>query len=186
MIVEPKEIASICLDCSAALFPDDSNANVVNAGRLLFGTAAHESAGFWYSRQIGFSNDTIRGAWSLWQVEAGSVRDSIAYMRRRPDLAQRAAMWAYGSDTTPYPWDGKLLLDMMRMLQHGHKTACIFARLHYRRVPRALPKDVLDDAGYWKRWYNTALGKGTVEQYLKHWEQFASVWNEALTERNES
>jgi len=40
----------------------------------------------------------------------------------------------------------------------------IMARYHYRRVPKALPdvKDVEGMAKYWKDYYNTHLGKGTV------------------------
>jgi hypothetical protein len=44
-----------------------------------------------------------------------------------------------------------------------------FCRLHYRRVPSALPKsgDIEGQAKYWKKYYNSHLGKGTIEHFMK-------------------
>ena len=44
-----------------------------------------------------------------------------------------------------------------------------FCRLHYRRVPSALPKkDHLESqAKYWKQHYNSHLGKGTVKHFME-------------------
>jgi Fe2+ transport system protein FeoA len=44
-----------------------------------------------------------------------------------------------------------------------------FCRLHYRRVPTALPKsDNLEaQAKYWKKYYNTDLGKGTIKHFME-------------------
>lgn len=40
-------------------------------------------------------------------------------------------------------------------------------RLHYRRVPSPLPKTLKEMAVYWKSYYNSHLGKGTVEKFIK-------------------
>ena len=45
--------------------------------------------------------------------------------------------------------------------------AICMCRFHYRRVPSAIPKTKEGRAKYWKAHYNTELGKGTVEHYLK-------------------
>ena len=44
-----------------------------------------------------------------------------------------------------------------------------FCRLHYRRVPAKLPAvgDIKAQAAYWKKYYNTVKGKGTVEHFIK-------------------
>ncbi|DAB27330.1 MAG: hypothetical protein A2513_04360 [Sulfurimonas sp. RIFOXYD12_FULL_33_39] len=42
----------------------------------------------------------------------------------------------------------------------------IFARLKYLLVPNAIPNTIGGRAEYWKRWYNSSLGKGTPEHYL--------------------
>lgn len=45
----------------------------------------------------------------------------------------------------------------------------VFCRLHYRRVPDKLPdaKDIEAQAQYWKSFYNTVKGKGTVEHFIE-------------------
>ena len=42
-------------------------------------------------------------------------------------------------------------------------------RLHYRRVPSALPKanNLEAQAKYWKAFYNTEKGKGTIEHFME-------------------
>ena len=42
-----------------------------------------------------------------------------------------------------------------------------FCRLHYRRVPEPLPKNLKGMAKYWKKFYNTAGGKGTEKHFLQ-------------------
>ena len=45
--------------------------------------------------------------------------------------------------------------------------AICMCRFHYRRVPSPIPKTKKERAEYWKKHYNSELGKGTVEHYLK-------------------
>ena len=42
-------------------------------------------------------------------------------------------------------------------------------RLHYRRVPSALPKldNINAQAKYWKEFYNTKSGKGTIKHFIE-------------------
>lgn len=42
----------------------------------------------------------------------------------------------------------------------------IFCRLKYKFRPEEIPDDIVSRAVYWKRFYNTHAGKGTVEHYL--------------------
>ena len=50
--------------------------------------------------------------------------------------------------------------------------AVAMCRVFYRRITQALPPAERPDllAQYWKRYYNTRAGKGTVEQALPHFE----------------
>lgn len=50
--------------------------------------------------------------------------------------------------------------------------AAICCRLKYMRVPSAIPKSYLDRAIYWKRFYNTEAGKGTIDHYITAVERF--------------
>jgi len=51
-------------------------------------------------------------------------------------------------------------------LRYSPLVSVIFARLKYRLVPHAIPKSIEGRADYWKKWYNSELGKGTPEHYL--------------------
>ena len=46
-------------------------------------------------------------------------------------------------------------------------VAIAFCRIHYRRQPGPIPKIEEERAKYWKEYYNTRLGKGTVHHYLE-------------------
>ena len=41
----------------------------------------------------------------------------------------------------------------------------IFCRLHYWRVPKKLPKTIDEQALYWKKYYNTEKGAGTIKHF---------------------
>ena len=47
----------------------------------------------------------------------------------------------------------------------------ICCRLSYKRIPEAIPSDLHGRAQYWKEYYNTAAGGGTVEHYLESVEE---------------
>ena len=44
--------------------------------------------------------------------------------------------------------------------------ATAFCRIYYRRKPGAIPGTMPGRAAYWKKYYNTAGGKGTVDHYI--------------------
>ena len=44
--------------------------------------------------------------------------------------------------------------------------AAAFCRIHYRRKPGAIPKSMPGRAAYWKKWYNSEEGAGTVDHYV--------------------
>jgi len=50
--------------------------------------------------------------------------------------------------------------------------SCLLARLHYLRVPEAVPATVQDMALYAKAHYNTRLGKATASDYLSAYEKW--------------
>lgn len=52
-------------------------------------------------------------------------------------------------------------------LRYSPLLALIFTRLKYKLVPDAIPDNIEDRAKYWKKWYNSTLGKGTIEHYLQ-------------------
>ena len=46
-------------------------------------------------------------------------------------------------------------------------VAIAFCRIYYRRQPGSIPKKKGNRAIYWKKYYNTEGGRGSVEHYLE-------------------
>ena len=162
----PTELITLSRECAAAVYgarpPTPSYGEAV--ARLLMGTAATESL-LRYRRQIGFSMDKLPGAWGLWQTEQHAVIDSIRYLWRRGDVLANAARFVdlaelFHSD----------MLTTMRRIHDDDRFAVLFARLHYLRVAESVPDDLRGQAWYWKRYYNTRLGKGTIDGYIRNWQ----------------
>lgn len=67
-------------------------------------------------------------------------------------------------------------LDPEDQLQGNLPYCTAMTRLRYWVAPAPLPKadDLKGLAGYWKQYYNTALGKGTVEKFLEAYRWLAS------------
>lgn len=168
----------LCDDCACSIYTSTapSMAYADRVARLLFMTAAHESGGFRWRRQLGFSRDDDRGAFGLWQCELASIEASIDLIHRpdRRPLRDRCLAWL---DRWPGLEDvdlshrtlGIALLALQE--PRGDPLSCLLARLHYLRVPEAVPATVQDMAAYAKRHYNTRLGKATAADYLSAYEK---------------
>ena len=127
---------------------------------LMLGTACQESHCGEYIRQLGCS-DTI-GAFGVWQMEIATARDIYDnYLRYRPEL-KAAVEHLRGA--------GQSIQDA---LISNLAYACALARIKYRRDPAAIPSDLRGQAEMWKRVYNTATGKGTIDEYMTNWARYA-------------
>jgi len=123
-----------------------------SAENLLMGTAAQESQMGRYLMQINgiaigvfqcepATHDDI---WSRYLVHKGNLTAAILRLvaMKQPKLDQLAWNLSY---------------------------AAAICRVHYLRVPSALPdpNDIEALGHYWKNHYNTHLGRGTVEEFIK-------------------
>ena len=78
------------------------------------------------------------------------------------------------------PWLAKKLTKLLcpqlsktEQLKWNLMYAVAMARVQYYRVPDALPKlSLIDLTHYWKKHYNTVLGKGTVDEFHKNFRRF--------------
>lgn len=125
------------------------------AAELLLGTALVESRLSW-RRQLG--NGPARG---LFQMEMATHDDVWTnYLNYRAKLA--AKVRALKSSA---------LAAAESEVENNDLYAAAMARVLYKRAPAALPAagDVEAMAAYWKQYYNTPLGKGTVGKYLEVW-----------------
>ena len=122
-----------------------------NARDLIYKTGKAES-GYKTLQQYGGGP-----ALGFFQVEPNTALDIWDnYVMYRPKY--RDKLYALGFD------EGALEFCLLSNI--GLQAA--FCRLHYRRVPSALPKEdnLKAQAGYWKNYYNTNAGKGTTKHFI--------------------
>ena len=62
-------------------------------------------------------------------------------------------------------------------LEWDLSAAIIFARLRYRAIPKSLPPadDIRALAEYWKKYYNTIHGAGTVAEFISNYDRFVLI-----------
>lgn len=171
-------IWALCQRCAGAVYatvaPSPRYAD--ETARLLFGTCMQESHGIW-ERQRTPSWDGYVGGFSKWQVEQGSVADSLHLLRRRPELAARATQFLFADPRASTTWvelvDPLELLRWLR-IDDNDVPGVLMARLHYLRVPDPIPSGVQAQSAYWKKHFNTVAGKGTVNEYLHNWARYCA------------
>ena len=119
---------------------------------LIFKTGMAESG---YRALEGYGNNPAIG---FWQVEPFTMNDTIEnYVNYRPEI--KTKLFGLGYDDK----DNEMRLMSNMALQIA------FCRLKYRRDKHALPgiENIDSQAKYWKRVYNSELGRGTIEHFIK-------------------
>ena len=94
----------------------------------------------------------------FWQVEPATLIDIMDnYVKYRPKLEKR--LISLGFDRR----------DIEVRVMSNIALQAVFCRLKYKRDKHALPLigDLLGQAKYWKRVYNSHLGKGTIEHFME-------------------
>ena len=139
------------------------------AERLLFGTAIQES-GLVYLRQL--NNGPALGVYQMEPATHDDIWNN--YLRYRPVLNQAARRFSRvaGIPGLPRPEAGEMVTNLA--------YATVMCRLHYYRSPVTpidmnSPERDANLAKAWKRFYNTAGGKGTEAQFLRNLEHFPYI-----------
>lgn len=116
---------------------------------LVFGTACVESNCGEYLRQI---NGPALG---VFQMEPATHDDIYKnFLKYKQDLKARVMKLSAPG------------LSAAENLKSNLMYAAAMCRIHYLRVSQPIPEDLQGQAEYWKKYYNTAKGKGSVEKYL--------------------
>ena len=127
------------------------------ASDLVYKTGKVES-GYKYLRQI---KGPARG---LFQCEPWVAVDICKnYLHYRKDLMRKVAdatmvKLSYFVDSKEDDWNF--------ILETNVAAQIAMCRLHYRRIPKPLPSSAEGQAKYWKKYYNSMAGRGTVEDFL--------------------
>jgi hypothetical protein len=118
------------------------------------GTAAQESRLGKYIAQI---NGPAKG---IFQMEPATEKDLWNYISRK-DLTDLIGSTSGVFGSNPLHLEGNLIYQI------------IIARIFYRRVKEAIPEGLVPQAKYYKKYWNTELGKATVDQYVKNYTTYA-------------
>ena len=97
-------------------------------------------------------------ALGFWQVELATAQDTLDnYVEYRPHIMK--VLTTLGLDEE----------DLEFSLLSNIALQAAFCRLKYRRDSKPIPSwdNMEAQAKYWKRIYNTELGKGTVEHFIE-------------------
>lgn len=130
-----------------------------DAVNLILGTIAQESAFGKYTRQIGGGP-----ALGICQMEPATFRDIVNnYLKYKPDLAKKV-MSVSGVNSLRSDY-----------LEFNNVLAIAMCRVHYLRVPKGIPEKLSGWAEYWKEYYNTRLGKGTPEEFIKNYQKYVAI-----------
>ncbi len=127
-----------------------------SAVNLLLGTAAQESVFGTYLKQI-------KGpALGVFQMEPVTYRDIYDNY-----LNYKKPLWALIEVSMGFDYCAENMI-------HDLKYAIIMCRLHYRRVKEKLPEsnDIKGLARYYKKYFNTHLGKATEEEFINNYQRY--------------
>ena len=122
---------------------------------LLFGTACVESD---LKYRKSFSKTSTDSG--LFQMNKPNYNDIYKnYVAHRPWLA-KAIVEVCG--------EGRVFED----IKTNDVYATVMARIHYMRVSETIPSTVEGMAKYWKKYYNTHLGKGKESKFVTKWYKY--------------
>lgn len=130
-----------------------------------------------YIRQMG--EGPARG---FWQVEPDTANDILfRYLLRQSKSALRTGitracglpqMWAFDNEQNVIRSDQNMPPDLLNhYLETNIALGIVLCRLRYWTQPGSGPippaDHLMDQAEYWKRWYNTPKGAGTSEKFFR-------------------
>ena len=125
------------------------------AEELILGTFAQEShLGYWLAQKNG-------PALGIGQMEPLTHDDCWRYLNIRNDIRETV-----GSVT------GYAVQPVHETLVWDLRYAAVMSRLRYWMIPESIPEGLDGQAEYWKNYYNTELGKGTVDEYIENFNRF--------------
>ena len=128
-----------------------SPANVPVAKLLISETCASET------RLCGFRDQHFEDGKGPFQFDSVGFEDvKKRFAARKPETVEQLRV------ETGILW-GRVTFEM---LEYAPLLGAVLCRAKYYLVPEAIPLDREGRAKYWKKWYNSELGKGTVEHYM--------------------
>lgn len=57
-----------------------------------------------------------------------------------------------------------------KLIENNDRYSIVMARIYFMRLRDEIPESVYGQACYWKQYWNTSAGKGTVDKYINKWD----------------
>jgi hypothetical protein len=121
-----------------------------DAINLVYRTGMHESM-YMYLKQV---NGPALG---FFQIEPATLRDLVDWLFYNNHKFEAEVKYLCGE---------RWLEEPEMEMQTNIKFMIIMCRLYYWRKPGKIPSTIIGQAEYWKKHYNTHLGKGTVAAFV--------------------
>jgi hypothetical protein len=130
-----------------------------SAENLLLGTCAQESQMGTYLHQLGKGP-----ACGIYQMEPVTYKHLINRLMQEHELIREIIFRE--CNFVEFPTHMELITNL--------KFATIMTRLYYKQFQEPLPAsdDVPGLARYWKKYYNTAEGKGTEKEFIDNYKKY--------------
>jgi len=126
------------------------------AVELILGTCAQESAFGKYRKQIGGGP-----ALGIFQMEPNTFNDIIEnFLKYKPKLMAKIIEIS-----------NVLKLSASELVENDVLAICM-CRIQYYRVKETIPLNLEGWAAYWKKHYNTPLGKGTEQEFINNFKKY--------------
>lgn len=122
------------------------------AAELVLGTAVYESGGLKHIKQL--EGGPALGVCQMEPSTHNDIWDN--YLKYKYELPNNIMLTC------------NIIVCSSDNLIYNLRYAVAMCRVHYLRVPKALPAagDRTEQGKYYKQYYNTPLGKGSVDGYL--------------------
>lgn len=131
--------------------------NESNAIKQLLGTFAVESD--FGTNWIQLKNGPAKNPFG---IERATFDDEMRYLKdRQPELLHKIIE---SSNLLVGPNYEDLTFNIRLAIQ--------FCRVKYFMVQEAIPSSLAAQAAYWKKYYNTTAGRGTVEDYINKYHKY--------------
>jgi len=129
----------------------------IEAEQLVLGTACKESeCGRWLKQ---LNNGPALGIYQMEPATHDDLWKNFSWVRKNEEK-----LFEFVGHGSRWP-EAK---DMVGNLDY----ATAMCRVHYLRMPEPIPVGLRKQAEYWKKFYNTPLGAGKVDEYIQSWERF--------------
>ena len=148
-----------------------------DAAELVLMTLIHESMDFKYRRQLKtatkvYSDESDFGGFGFGQIELNTHSSLYEHQLRYKEsrLIEIINYFNLSSDKVSIDYiDDKEYLNNKTLLQYNDEYNILFVRLRYLPFAEKIPSDLIGKAKYWKKYYNTLLGKGEINDFVNNY-----------------